>query len=101
MLFIRAAAALSNIVQRTVIEPIPKAVEPMFHQIFCCPKIEPGINCGTMSDPLWKSRLRPWLRSVEEWWKQVIDETTHIRVLYSQTLGVNLSMRAQHGQSEE
>jgi len=30
---------------RTVIEPVPKAVEAMFHEVFCCSKVEPRIDC--------------------------------------------------------
>ncbi len=32
----------------TVVKPVPEAVEAILHQVFCCPKIEPRINCGGM-----------------------------------------------------
>lgn len=34
---------------RTVIEPIPKAVETILHQVFRCSKVEPGIDCAQLS----------------------------------------------------
>jgi len=36
-----------NVIGRahTVIEPVPKAVEAMFDEIFCCSKVEPRIDC--------------------------------------------------------
>lgn len=30
---------------RTVIEPVPKAVKAMFHEVFRCSKVEPRIDC--------------------------------------------------------
>lgn len=29
---------------RTVVKPVPEAVEAMFHKVFCSPKIEPRID---------------------------------------------------------
>lgn len=30
--------------ERTVIEPVPEAVEAILHQVFCGPEVEPGID---------------------------------------------------------
>lgn len=48
-MFLRSRSALSSSFEsttgaRTVIKPIPKAVEAMLHQVFRRPKIEPRIN---------------------------------------------------------
>lgn len=35
--------------RRTVIEPIPKAVEAMSYEMFCCAKVEPRVDCGIVN----------------------------------------------------
>lgn len=30
--------------QHTVIKPIPETIEPIFDKVFCCSKVEPGID---------------------------------------------------------
>jgi hypothetical protein len=31
--------------ERTVVEPVPEAVEAILNEVLCCPKVEPGIDC--------------------------------------------------------
>ena len=33
----------------TVIEPIPKAIEPILHQVLRCSEVEPRIDCFSIS----------------------------------------------------
>ncbi len=34
--------------QRTVIKPVPKAIESILYEVFGGPEIEPGVNCRRM-----------------------------------------------------
>lgn len=42
---------------RTVVEPIPKAIEAVLDKIFRCPEVEPRIDCK-MSVSLFEEDLR-------------------------------------------
>jgi hypothetical protein len=41
---VKTDLSVGPILLHTVVEPIPEAVESMLDQIFCCSKVEPGIN---------------------------------------------------------
>jgi hypothetical protein len=44
---------------RTVVEPVPEAVEAMLDQVLCRPEIEPGIDCTLV---LANCAGAPWMR---------------------------------------